>query len=360
MIKILCLIDTLAFGGGAERQISGLAGMLHKNGYNVTLATYHKHNYDNVIYEKYGIRSELIRCGKTFYSKLFAVMHYIKNRNFDVVIAYKDGPTMISCLCKLMGCNFKLIVSERNNTQKISFRERIKFFLYSHADTIVPNSHSQGNFIKDNFSFLSKKIYVITNFVDISLFHPGNRHIISDKIKILVVARINPQKNIERFLNVVRRLKQNGVPVIIDWYGGVYGNTNQYAINMTRYYNELDISDYLSFKGDTLNISEVYREYDVFCLPSLYEGYPNVICEAMSSGLPIVCSKVNDNPLIVEEGINGYLFNPKDEDEMYHTILNIINNNNKFKEMGLKSRELAESKFSEERFIHEYIRLIQL
>ena len=42
MTKVLCLIDTLSLGGGAERQMAGLAGLLHEKGINVTLATYHK------------------------------------------------------------------------------------------------------------------------------------------------------------------------------------------------------------------------------------------------------------------------------------------------------------------------------
>ena len=50
--------------------------------------------------------------------------------------------------------------------------------------------------------------------------------------------------------------------------------------------------------------------YDAFCLPSFKEGYPNVIVEAMSCELPVLCSKICENPVIVEDNINGFLFDP--------------------------------------------------
>lgn len=359
-MKILCLIDTLDFGGGAERQIAGLAGLLHEKKYEVVLASYHKHNREKMIYERYGIKSELIECGNSFYKKLFSVLKFIQKGNFDVVIAYKDGATMIACLCKIIGCKFKLIVSERNTTQKMTFRERLKFMLYRVADVIVPNSQSQGEFIKNKFPYLINKLNVITNFVDTNLFKPAVNHSYSSTRKILVVGRINPQKNIEKFINVVRLLKKNSVPVSFDWYGGVYVNTEKYAEFIQQHYKEIDISDYLTFKGDTPNISDVYKQYDIFCLPSLYEGFPNVICEAMSSGKPILCSKVCDNPTIVEDGVNGFLFNPFDEYDMYNVIKKIIyTDTSVLAKMGSKSREMAEKNFSEEAFVQKYIKLIE-
>lgn len=54
------------------------------------------------------------------------------------------------------------------------------------------------------------------------------------------------------------------------------------------------------------SIEVEYRKADVFCLPSLYEGYPNVVAEAMSCGLPILCSNVCENPYIVEEGAMAF------------------------------------------------------
>lgn len=372
MKKILCLIDSLGFGigdsrnvfsGGAERQMAGLGGLLHKKGVNVTLATYHPHNCSDLVFEKYGLRTKYIKSGTTFYTKFLAVEQFLRIEQFDVVIAYKDGPCMIACICKLLGYKFKLIVSERNSTQNLSFRDRLKFLLYRQSDFIVPNSNTQGMFIMGHYHCLANKVNVITNFVDTKQFSPKKQTIdtnkISDGIRILVVGRINPQKNIERFIRVASRLKKENVRVTIDWYGGVHSNVGKYAESITQQYNEADVYDILSFKDDTSEIDKVYKQYDLFCLPSLYEGFPNVICEAMSSGMPILCSKVCDNPTIVKEGINGFLFDPLNEEDMYATILKaILMDKSQLNSIGEINRTTALNSFSEEVFVRKYLQLI--
>lgn len=361
MKKILCLIDTLSFGGGAERQMAGLAGLLHEKGENVTLATYHYHDCDDIIKARYGLRSTLISAKGNFISKLFAVRNYIKKEDFNVVIAYKDGATMIACLCKLLGLRFKLIVSERNTTQTLKKRDRLKFLLYRFADCIVPNSYSQSSYIKEHFSKLSNKVKVITNFTDTKLFYPDVRYQYNtNSTNILVVARINPQKNIERFIEAVKILKERNVPVKIDWFGGVYVGAGPYGDRVGGLYEQANIKDILQFKGDTSKISEVYRQYDAFCLPSLYEGFPNVVCEAMSSGKPVLCSNVCDNPHIVQDGINGFLFDPNDVENIVSIIEKYCNLSiEEKKRMGKSSRTIAIDLLSEESFVNKYINIIE-
>lgn len=360
MNDILCIIDTLGFGGGAERQMAGLAGMLHQKGYNVTLATYHKHDMNPWLEKKYGIKSIMLNCNNSQWDKFKAVRSFIKNGKFKTVIAYKDGAAMISCLCKITGLRFKLVVSERNTTTALTRYERRKFLLYKVADVIVPNSYSQGVFITKHYPRLSKKVNVITNFTDTEEFTPpvvGPNY--ESVLNVLITARIAPQKNILPFMHVVRRLKEDKIRVRFNWYGGVYYGKDEYGSKVMEEYNKLDIGDYLEFHTPTMSIADVYRECDAFCLPSLYEGYPNVVCEAMSCGKPILCSRVCDNSKIVEDGINGFLFDPTDENDMYRVISVFCTYSRKqIEEMGKKSREIAEKKFSMDSFVSNYMKII--
>ena len=99
----------------------------------------------------------------------------------------------------------------------------------------------------------------------------------------------------------------------------------------------------------------------MFCLPSIYEGFPNVLCEAMSCGLPVVCSNVCDNPLIAEDGVNGILFNPNDTEEMAHSIERMILLPQSEKErMSTINREKAIKMFSKDAFIAKYKRLLEI
>ena len=78
----------------------------------------------------------------------------------------------------------------------------------------------------------------------------------------------------------------------------------------------LDVTSYVRFTG-TVPYSELpqkYREADIFILPSLAEGMPLVVLEAMGTGLPIIASRVQGIDELVAEDVNGALFNPGDVD----------------------------------------------
>lgn len=361
MKRILCLIDTIGFGGGAERQMGGLAGFLYARGYDITLATYHKHDYNPVLKKKYGIESIIIDCGDSSWSKLISVKSFIKKGNFDLVIAFKGNTNRLACMVRMLGVKFKLIVSDRTTIQSIGSKEKMSSFLYRWADMVVANSYTQGNILKGNFPNLVNKIQVITNFTDIEEFKPiENVGLSTQTIRILSVGRITCAKNIVRFMNVVKRLKDEKVPVVFDWYGAKFAINNVYINRVKLRYEELGISDILHFMKATQNIAKAYQACDVFCLPSLYEGYPNAICEAMSCGKPVLCSNVCDNSRIVKDGISGLLFDPKNEEDMYLKIkmmcdYSLMERNR----MGDQGRKIAEEKFSKTVFTDKYIKLIE-
>jgi glycosyltransferase involved in cell wall biosynthesis len=54
------------------------------------------------------------------------------------------------------------------------------------------------------------------------------------------------------------------------------------------------------------------QRHDALIHPSLYEGLPNAVCEALAAGLPVLISNVCDHPLLVVEGERGFLFDPSD------------------------------------------------
>lgn len=357
MKKILCLIDTLGYGG-AERQMMGLVTLLKESGYDVDLVTYIEHNLHTVVQERCGMESITLIAGKSMLSKLLAVRKYVEKKKYDVVIAYKDGATSLACIIKMIGGRYKLIVSERNTTQRLDLRTRIKFGLYRFAQYVVPNSHSQEKYIRAHFPWLISKVFTITNYTDLDTFYPlKNEH--TENIEVLTVARISPQKNVLNFIDAVRLVKERGVDVHFKWYGDVRPGTEDYAMKCMERVKAYGLEDVITFHPATKNIVQEYQKCDIFCLPSLYEGYPNVICEAMSCGKPVLCGNVCDNPFIVDE-TNSIVFNPIDCNDIANGITKMIQKD--FSErcaMGERSRVMAEGKFSKESFIGKYIQLIE-
>lgn len=143
----------------------------------------------------------------------------------------------------------------------------------------------------------------------------------------------------------------------IDWYGY---HMEDYYQKCNCLLEEYHLNDIFRFKTPTTDISHEYQTCDLFCLPSIYEGFPNVVCEAMSCGKPILCSDICDNAKIIEDGKNGFLFNPNSTDDMVDKLSRFLQLSNAEKlAMGHRSRELALQKFSAKAFVDKYIKLIE-
>ena len=84
-----------------------------------------------------------------------------------------------------------------------------------------------------------------------------------------------------------------------------------------------------------------------------------MLCEAMSCGKPVLCSCVCDNPSIAQDGKNGFLFNPRNIDDMVDTIKRYLDlTENEKTMMGKVSREIALDLFSKDKFIKRYKEII--
>lgn len=360
MKRILCLIDGLG-SGGAERQMTGLAVMLKEKGYLVDLVAYHEEKDFYVsLARQGGIEPVFLNVGPSQWSKVKAVRRYIKQKeSFDWVIAYKPGPNAIGCILKLMGMRFKLIVSERITDREVGKKKNL-FRLYKFSDYIVPNAYSQGEFLSKTFPWMQKKIAPITNFTDTLYFKP-KEYSKSDVFRVLTVARVAKQKNVLRYLGAIALLKKRGIMrVHFDWYGNVERGQDDYAQECYAKVKELGLDELITFHPSTSEIVNKYQECDMFCLPSLFEGFPNVLCEAMSCGKPVACGNVCDNARIVVNGKNGLLFNPKNIEEISDALQEIINMpQEKRIEWGQNSREIAVDLLSKDAFVNKYIELIE-
>lgn len=357
MKRILCLIENLG-SGGAERQLTGLAVMLKQNGYEVLVGYYVKKDFYLPYLKENGVSALYFADANSLHKRFFALRKHIRDINPDTIISYSASPSIIACVLKRMGGLFHLVVSERNTTQELTFREKMRFFCYRWADVIVPNSQSQAYFIRNHYAKLSGKVKVITNFVDTNKFLPAEPpQFEHEAIKIICVGRLMPQKNIHRFIKAVNIVRNDGYKIKVDWYG--QDLQDAYSKECHDSISNYKLENTFVFRAPSTNIQDEYRNSDVFCLPSLFEGFPNVLCEAMSCGLPVICSRVCDNPDIIREGENGLMFDPLKIEDMASVIENYLNLSfNTKKKMGAKSREIAIHVFSQCIFIEKYISIV--
>lgn len=319
--RYLLLIDALG-SGGAERQMTYLAIELKKAGHAVKLITF----YDSIDFYKDLLIKENIEVksrtdGQHFIKRPLVIRNEILDFHPDMVIAFKDGVTIASCIAKLM-CKFQLIVSERNTTQSISIKDRLKFNLYRLADHIVPNSFSQSDFIARHFPYLMKKVTVITNMIDTTRFTPQKHKQEHSPLRVITTARVLPQKNIHNYIEAISILKKKGYNLSFNWYGDKFKGFEDFNKSITIHIEQLNLEKTVHFFEAKQNIEAEYYNHDIFLLPSLYEGFPNVLCEAMSCGLPCVTTAVCDSPLILPD--SRFHANPNSPESIAEAIQHII------------------------------------
>jgi len=157
---------------------------------------------------------------------------------------------------------------------------------------------------------LSRRVELIPNGVDTSLFAPGTPGTASDGVRrILYVGRLAPEKNLATLVTAVARLARQRVRLVI-----VGGGLLEAPLRRQAHAEGVSVD----FRGvvDQRRLPALYASADAFVLASFTEGHPKVLLEAMSSGLPCVASDCAGNRSLVSDGVSGLLFDPRRPDEL--------------------------------------------
>lgn len=356
-MKIVLLIESLG-SGGAERQLTGLAVMLKEKGYDVTVISYIENQFHEPYLKEnavnYIFASEMERKS----TRVFKLASRLRQLKPDVVISYLPHVNACACLARLL-CKFTLIVSERSHTQHFGWKIRTQFNLYRIADYVVPNSQSEADNIENHIPGLKNKIRVIPNYVNTDVFKPNQNREVGENapVKLISVGRFIESKNVLVFLDTFSDVLQRGYNVTLKWIGSMYDR--EYCAKIRNKINELNLSDKVTLQDQINDVAREYQDSDIFCFPTIYEGYPNVLVEAMSTGLPVVCSNVCENPQIAKDGINGFLFNPFDQQEMTTALIKMLSLTSSERiKMGIHNREQVLANNSTETFVKRYIDLL--
>ena len=88
-------------------------------------------------------------------------------------------------------------------------------------------------------------------------------------------------------------------------------------------------------------MKELFKMADFFAHPSFREGLSVAVMEAMSNGLPVICTEIRGNTDLIEDNMGGYLFKPAEQETVYRALKNIVNSPNR-KSMGLYNLKKAE------------------
>jgi len=202
-------------------------------------------------------------------------------------------------------------------------------FLYQKFKKIICVSKSlKQRFL--NFKIVQDKLIVIPNGVDTSFFTKIKPSRFLDSYipnkknykKILFVGRLDAQKGVEYLLR--------SIPLVLEKFEKVHffilGN-GKLEKKLKKLAETLNIQNYVNFIDmiPYFKMPEVYASADIFCLPSIHEGFPLSIAEALSIGLVIVASSTEGIPEAIKENENGFLIEPKNIIQLAEKLIIALN-----------------------------------
>ncbi|MFX1363461.1 MAG: glycosyltransferase family 4 protein [Promethearchaeota archaeon] len=231
------------------------------------------------------------------------------------------------------------------------FDKTITRTVYQKTNKIICVSNSLKQYLlKENIN--ERKLIVIPNGVDTDLFTRIKTSDILDKYietkkdcrKVIFVGRLDKQKGVEYLLKAI--------PKIIKEYEKshffILGN-GILEMKLKNLVEKLDIKSYVTFLDmvPLEKMPEYYSAAEIFCLPSIHEGFPLTISEALSIGLVIVASNTEGIPDAILEGEHGFLFEPGNVSQLAEKIVMALNlTSQEAKRISENNTKLAKEKYS--------------
>ncbi len=162
----------------------------------------------------------------------------------------------------------------------------------------------------------------LTNFENVQVDRNEKRREIGvpeDAFLLFSVGELNENKNHQVIIKALAKMNNSNIHYAI---AGV-GDKHDYLLELAK---EFGVSERLHLLGYRNDIPELNHSADVFCFPSIREGLPAAVMEAMACGLPVVCSKIRGNEDLIDEN-GGSTFRAYSEDDCISAIFSVINGN---------------------------------
>jgi glycosyltransferase involved in cell wall biosynthesis len=201
----------------------------------------------------------------------------------------------------------------------------IKRLIFSRASGVIALTDDMSTRIK---TYYDGRVSVIPNAINPEMFRPEVFRTVQRQPdgrtggkRVLFVGRLSKVKGVGYLIQAMRLVHQQDPTARLVLVGD--GDERK---NLEVLISEQNLTDVVTFVGRVSpeQVAEHMADSDVFVLPSLSEGFPGVVLEAMASGLPVVATRVTGMHEIVHEGENGFLVHPGDPGELASRVTQLL------------------------------------
>ncbi|NOJ68859.1 glycosyltransferase family 4 protein [Acinetobacter indicus] len=358
MKKVCFLIGNLSNSGGTERVTTLIANHL------ITTAKYEisilslvggKQSFFelNPKISIYSLNDKKVSFKSNYLNTVLKIRNFVKYNKINSLIVV-DTIACIFTIPALFGLKVNHVCWEHfnfNNNNGVKIRDLSRNLAARYCNYIVTLTEKDKGWWQKGLKKINAEIISIPNPAPFS-----SQKNISYKKKniVLAVGRLTHIKGFDMLIESWAKVHKQQPK----WKLMIVGEGEERA-NLTNLILKYNLTECVELMGSTNEISKYYNEAKIFCMSSRFEGFPMVLLEAQSFGLPTVSFDCDTGPSeIIEHGINGLLVKVGDIDELAKKILNLMHlNETEYQQMASSSCENS-YKYSVELITEKWLRVI--
>ena len=295
--------------------------------------------------------------GIIFFVKVFKNLHTIKPDIIHVQNIQNSIPVYL--IKKIQKTPYCIALHNELILMGISLPKSLKKYwgklpYVKNANSIISLTKEMSDSVQNE---LQKESVIIPNGVDTDRFYPilhasthNNRRIIT------TLSRIDNKKGLEYAIESMTKILKSHPDTVLRIIGD--GDFKSELENRT---NSLNIREAVEFIGTIPNtdVPNYLQKSDIFLLPSLFEGLPLTLLEAMACGLPIISTPVSIAPEIINKWSNGIIVPFKSPEAIADAVINLLSNPNLMETYAKNSATAAKETMSWKSVAEQYIKLYQ-
>ena len=285
---------------------------------------------------------------------LLDLLHLIDTRNIHIVHTHLYQACMYGRIAALIR-GLPSVVTEHTAHKKYKLNRRIiSRLLARKTHKVIAVSQTVKEYVIERDGIESSRIEVMHNGIDVPryssrLTKAEAREILripADGFLVGTVGRVEEQKGQMYLINAVRIVKES-IPSLRALVVG----SGSCEDSLKKTVSNLGLDRHVFFMGPRRDVPEILRALDVFALPSLREGLPLALLEAMASSLPVIVTPVGGIPEIVTNELNGLIVPPRDERSLAESIIALFHDNELRKKLGQTAMTTIQEKFSAQNMV---------
>lgn len=270
------------------------------------------------------------------YAFLMPLIHAPTFRQIDILKTNQMDASWPGIIAKklfsiklVVRCGFELLdflIRGGRSKIKIMYASMLEKFAYRYADKIILTSESDKEFVKNRFKIDPNFISVIPNYIDTEKFKPLG--LAKEPGRVVFVGRLEAQKNLLVLISAM-----SGLPAALY----LVGNGSLKDVIKKRAEEAGVLIEFLGNISQADMPAELGKS-EIFVLPSLYEGNPKALLEAMSAGLPCVGTDVKGIKEVIDSGTDGMLVK-SDPESLRAALKSLLENPDLRAKLGSNARE---------------------